>query len=454
MIDIHTLSEEERKVLCANVEPWFPRYGKPMAFKGQFHNLKKIINLPNSDKEVWAFVCCITKAIRYNNHKSYMSFSSEIYNASAKIKKYRLNNRKMTAICNKLEEIGYLTRYLGFKFENDSSCSILVFHEKLLNLFDQYLCQKFGQARDLCQIECHETTYKLNSNGKETKVKTVVDLKGKHGLGVTKSSLYNFNKLLEDTEVDVDWIVRQDLVFKRVFESDLNGAGRWYSVGDFQSLSKSEREKIHIKKKNVCSVDYTATHPNIIRTLLQIPTPVDHDPYTIDVSFPCCKDELRSLCKVGLMCILYNRSKGKATQALASKLTQDKFVTLVSGAKIPREIKDQKYPSITNTKGVAREVIDKLTQLNNDLEPMFFVDKLWALLQGYDAKIAQCIIDHFTNKGILVLPWHDGFVIDSDYQDELCQVMKDSWINILGDDTHCKMKVEFSNRNFKFKVFN
>lgn len=437
MIEIKTLTKSEREQLCFNVEDWFPRYNKPTAFKPQFNRLKEDVNIPNSDKEVWAFICCITKAIRYGNSKSYMTFSAEVYNYTNKITKKPLNHSKMTKVCNRLEDLGYLTRYKGFNFEEDSSCSVLVFHNKLLEMFNEYLCKQYGMARDLCIVECYETVYIKNSSGKEHKVKHYVDLKGKRGLGLVKQSLLNYNKLLTDSTVEVTGCVRNDLVYKRVFEVSLSLAGRWYSIGDFQTLPKSYRETIKIQGRNTCCVDYSATHPNFIRTLLNIPEPVERDSYTIQVDFDCDKEELRSLCKVGLMCILYNRSKGKATQALTSKITKDKA----------KRLSEQSYPTINRVKGLAGIVIDKLVELNNDISPMFFTEKLWAVLQGYDAQCAQYIIDHFTNRGILILPWHDGFVINSGYEEDLRKVMYDAWNNVMGNTIHCKVTTEFRNNN-------
>ncbi|AGH32121.1 hypothetical protein VPHG_00054 [Vibrio phage 11895-B1] len=453
MIDINLLSKKERRELCFNVEEWFPSYSKPKMFTAQFKKLKEEINLPNTDKECWAFICCITKAIRYGNNRSYMAFDSGIYNYANKQTKKPLNAAKMTAVANRLEELGYLTRYLGFKFDEDSSCSIVQFNDMFLNMFDEYMCQKFGMARDLCVIEMFDTSFVKGSNGKEKKTKTPIDIKGKHGLGKIKFSLTAFNKLIHASKIRVEGVLRTDLLYKRVFECSFEMAGRWYVIGDFQSLSKQEREKITINGRKVCCVDYWSTHPNVLRTLLGVKESTGKDPYSIELSVTCDKKELRELCKVGLMCILFNKSAGKAKQALTSKLTKDKYTSYKDGKgtwrKKVKPVAEQSYPSINTYPRIASEIIDKLIELNDDISKMFFTEKLWAILQGYDAQMAQYVIDHFTKRGIVTLPWHDAFIIDSDYEEDLRQVMLDAWEHVVGNTVHCRAVTEFSKKNFK-----
>ena len=83
---------------------------------------------------------------------------------------------------------------------------------------------------------------------------------------------------------------------------------------------------------------------------------------------------------------------------------------------------------------------------------MLFNEKLWATLQGYDSKMATYIINHFTRKGVCVLCWHDGFVIDTDYKNELAKVMEEAWVSVLGNNEHFGYSVEFDNTpKFSFK---
>jgi hypothetical protein len=439
MIKINNLPKEERKELSRNVESFFPMYKKQIRFKPQFKFIKGLCK-GNCDKEVWTYITAISKAIRYGNKKTYMSFDSKVYNKASTFTKHPINCQKMVNIARVLEEQGYIIKYTGFKFDGDSSLSILILTEKLLNLFDEEVCKKFGSERNMSYIEMYDTHYKI-VNGREVKYKELISLKGKLGFGKCKISLSAFNKVVDGSIITVEGEVRNDVLYKRVFEKSFLGAGRYYTFGSFQTLTKEQRRTICINGNATYAEDYVAVHPNVIRTWKGIQEPVTHDPYTINLSKNCDIKELRKLCKVGLMCLLYNRSRGKAIQALTSKITKDKFVK-VDGKRYPRPLEDQKYKSLHKYRGIASEIVSKLVELNSDIASEFFQEDLWYRLQNVDSRLAEYVIGHFTDKNVCVLPWHDSFRIEVKYKSELKAIMKEAWMNVLGDLTHCKTTEE------------
>lgn len=426
MIKISTLSEEETQRLYTNVEGFFPMYKKNNRFKLVHKELLqsygKIYN-----KEIWTFITCITKALRYGNCKSYMSFNSKAYARASKLTKHPINCTKMVKLSGLLENDGYLTKYVGYKNTNQSSLSVIEFHDKFITLFDTKVCESFGTERDFDIVEMYETSYVINSEGKEVKTKEFIPLKSKQGYGKIKRELFDLNTLVDNTEICVNGEVRRDVVYKRVYERSFLGAGRYYTLGRFQTLTKIERQTITLKGNQTYSEDVNAIHPNIIRTWLGIEKPITHDPYTISFSKPCDQKELRELCKVGLMCLLYNRTKGKAIQALTRKLTKDK-----------RKKKGSVvwWKSFHSYKQVAKEVLDKLIELNSDISKVFFREDLWYRLQGADATMAEYVINHFVSKGHPILPWHDSYRVEVQHKEELKRVMREAWINVLGNDIH------------------
>lgn len=50
-------------------------------------------------------------------------------------------------------------------------------------------------------------------------------------------------------------------------------------------------------------------------------------------------------------------------------------------------------------------------------------------LMGYDSEIAANVLQHFTDKGILCLCMHDSFIVQKQYEEELIDVMKESYKN-------------------------
>jgi len=429
MIKINTLSKTERKLLATNAESFYPMYHKQARFTPQFATLKLLCK-GKYDKEIWTYITAITKAIRYGNTKTFMSFDAKVYNLASKVTKHTINCQKMVEVAKLLEAKGYIVKYKGFQFEEDSCISIIEFTSLFLDMFDEEVCKSFGSARDLSHIEMYNTHYIINSKGKEVKVKELMSLKGKRGYGEVKKDLTDFNKVIENSVITVAGEVRSDILYKQIFEKSFDGAGRFYTFGSFQTLTKAERSTIGINGEDTYSEDYVAIHPNIIRTWLGIPTPIYYDPYTIELSKLHDKKELRDLCKVGLMCLLYNRTKGKAVQALTRKITKDKTSDKI------------KYRSLHKYRGIGAEIIDKLIELNSDIASEFFQEDLWYRLQGADAKIAGYVINHFISQQVCLLPWHDSFRLGVSYKLELKAVMREAWLNVLGDLTHCRTSEE------------
>jgi len=79
----------------------------------------------------------------------------------------------------------------------------------------------------------------------------------------------------------------------------------------------------------------------------------------------------------------------------------------------------------------ASYVADCFSEHNSYLEDYFFSKDLYGDLQYLDSTIATRIIDHFTDKGVVVLTYHDSFVIQERYKDELYSVMSDSYLSVI-----------------------
>ena len=51
---------------------------------------------------------------------------------------------------------------------------------------------------------------------------------------------------------------------------------------------------------------------------------------------------------------------------------------------------------------------------------------------NYEAAIMERVINHFTDKGIVVLPVYDSCVIAKQYEAELIEAMKQSFLDEMG----------------------
>lgn len=81
-------------------------------------------------------------------------------------------------------------------------------------------------------------------------------------------------------------------------------------------------------------------------------------------------------------------------------------------------------------------IIDCFVEHNPFIEEYLYSEELYGELQYLDSSIATLIIDYFTSKDIVVLCYHDSFVIQSKHKDELRSKMESSYLEVLGDTTN------------------
>ncbi|TOG95615.1 hypothetical protein CGI90_26740, partial [Vibrio parahaemolyticus] len=72
-----------------------------------------------------------------------------------------------------------------------------------------------------------------------------------------------------------------------------------------------------------------------------------------------------------------------------------------------------------------------------------------------DSEIAIRVIDHFTKKGVICLPYHDSFCVEAQYREELIEVMEKAWKKVLTKTDLCKIKVSLHDQGITYqaKVF-
>ena len=124
----------------------------------------------------------------------------------------------------------------------------------------------------------------------------------------------------------------------------------------------------------------------------------------------------RDVAKAMLFPILFSSSKESAIKAIRLKLQEN----------------EKKHIS-------AVYVVDCFLEHNYFLEEYAYTKPLYGYLQHLDSSIATKIINHFTAKGVVVLCYHDSFRIQLQYEDELYQMIVDSYNDVVGSVSNLRI---------------
>lgn len=342
--------------------------------------------------------------------------------------KFKLNRDHMCNLVDTLEQQGMLHMNCGFKDfidEDKSITSRVVFSEYLLSLVKSDLINDMENPfNDYPELQVTLKIKDSNGETKKVQMKNVGNMK--HAL-MKKKNVKLFNDFLSEQSITLEGRGYK-LRFKRVFRDTLEGCGRWYECGSFQVAKKEKRKLIRINGNPVTEVDISSIHPAIIAAKNNIDIS-DKDPYGLYdpdlVEVFKGVDNLRSVCKIAVMCMINCKSrKGAAKATLNYVLEDDESV-------YPKELE-------TYTK-----LIQDLEEHNKGL-PFFGSNSVdYKQLQYIDSEICEKVLLTCRVRGFLALPYHDSWVVEAHRRDELIAVIKKSWFAVLGSMLNFKYKVEF-----------
>lgn len=200
--------------------------------------------------------------------------------------------------------------------------------------------------------------------------------------------LENYNRLLEKSYISVgDKLLSPQQIY-RVYNVNFTRGGRFYG-GDFQTLPKKERKKIRIDGSDCVELDYHCLHVNLL--YFQENSRFSGDAYLL----PSYGTQYRNFVKYALMIVLNAASFQMARKAIAFRAAKNKIKVNVTH--LMKELEERHAPISHN----------------------FYKAEVAGKLQNGESKIAAKIIQYFTAKKILVLPIHDGFIIQSKYNAKL-----------------------------------
>lgn len=420
MKELKELPKKERIEVLIQCCSFFLSYHKHKSTKPIFDKLSKEFNLTKAhDKEIWMLITMIGRSLKSGCTGSQVSLNSKNYRAANKIHNMKLHEKRVRNVLIKAEELGYIDFYKGyFDYKTDTSVmSCVVYKKILIDMFPDKLLIMFSKsvsANEMVEVKDAEG----NCYTKLTRFKGLVE---------HRNLMLKYNNLL--SLHDIRFGFRKCYVaYKQIFSLDLNGAGRIYSFGGFQTMKSEYRNKLTINGESVTEVDIKANHISMMYLLEGITLDEDFDAYSIDLTGFDYKD-VRGLCKYAVMCMINCKTKMASVFALKKIVNQDdkSKLSCFKG-------EDDNFFKV---------VINKLISKHSRL--VFFKrgDVLWRKLQRLDSRVSEFVIKNFTEEEVPVLGWHDSWVIGKQYRSRLIETIKMSWYKVFGTHDNCFVRIEY-----------
>ena len=203
--------------------------------------------------------------------------------------------------------------------------------------------------------------------------------------------------------------------------------GRFYG-GWWQQVPSEHRPDIRIDNTATTEIDYSGHHPVLLYAEAKINywSEVGGDVYDIPKVdfFPSAsgfsrkkkKDSNRLCLKLLLMMLINSESEQAAFSAFRKRIIDDYPEWKNGGVARPIRWDDQHLYLISQRIKVKHSPIAKR-----------FGSGAGIKLQYVDSVITEKLLKHFTDRGVVVLPIHDSYVVQEQYGEELRLVMEQLW---------------------------
>lgn len=423
MINLQDYTKQQRNIFFHNYEYFSNLIWSKNNFLTSVHK-KLLLEVPlKYSQELWIIITHVSKCIKFNTRGYYISFTDHNYQSANKYYKIKITRLRMKELILLLEQLEYLVFYNGFYIKDvDSSLSIIEPTNKFFVLFNRDLViqQTPNRSDELGMIEIVDTD-KSNTikrfnikEGKMSKFKDIVlkDTRGIRGITEIRNNLIAYNTLLQDSDITIDLgkgDEKCNVIYKRRFEDTLTKCGRYYTMSTFQTIPSEFRPNIKINNEATIELDFKNCHPRLIADLENVILDKDFDCYSIPLFVEHGLD--RNFSKSLLFPILFSGSRKDALSSVRIKLKSKGITTLT-----------------------ADDVLTAFTNHNSYMVEYFFQKELYQDLQYLDSSIATLIINYLTSKHIVVLCYHDSFIVQKKYKDELYNIMSDSYKEIISNN--------------------
>ena len=202
-----------------------------------------------------------------------------------------------------------------------------------------------------------------------------------------------------------------------VFSDNINRGGRLYASGNsYQNDLKKNRAHIYIDDDSTIELDYSGLHPRMLYAEKGIQ--FEGDLYDLSDILPEYRKDkaLRKLSKLALL-ILINSQDDKNIPGTITEYLRKNDLPLLNHLS-----SNYTTRSTGHKKGIYRQIEEAVVSKHSDIATYFHSDA-GARLQKKDGKIAARICYTFAGRGIPILPQHDSFIVQSQYEDLLRETM-------------------------------
>lgn len=236
-----------------------------------------------------------------------------------------------------------------------------------------------------------------------------------------------YNSVLKDTSISIG----SDVFFiqgRKVYNQTWDKGGRCYLTGSkvmSHLLKRDNRELIEIDGEPTVELDFSSLHPRMIAEIEGVVLDNDFDPYGIQITNYDDK-VLRKLAKIALLVLINCKSHRQASMALSMEAYK----------KLPLDDlkRSGKLPDPIGAKLIIQCVIER-----NQYAASWLGEGRGLELQNLDSKIVDYVIEKCLESGIVVIPLHDGFIVQNKHKESVAKYMKEGYHNVLGASHNCKI---------------
>lgn len=205
---------------------------------------------------------------------------------------------------------------------------------------------------------------------------------------------------------------------RRIFNrASFTHGGRLYG-GFWQKIGSKLRSAIRIEDEPTVEVDYSAHHIRVAYTNEGLIGP--EDPYDLDVVLSDYNGDAalqRSDVKSLTLMALNAKTQGKAIGAFQAKVRKQ-----IEAGERTGEVPKPEF---------AEALLSLFFQCNPAIEPYMNSDQGIEFMYT-DSRISDKIIDHFVKQEIPILSVHDSYLVPAQYENELIEIMNESFHYITG----------------------
>ncbi len=419
MKELRKLTEIERADIISSCCSGFISYNDTKVVASVSKVLLEVVGKKSLIKEIKTIVTLTGSCMRKGCSGSQLPMSDKVYVEANKITKQGISGKRMRDVISLLDTAGYIEYYKGYKdaIEDRGVTGCFIVKPVFYNLFSSKAIRTFKKEYDV-----NNTVEVKDENGD-----LISKLTRFPNVSRNRKIMQQYNDCLSQNVVTLkgnSCYVR----YKQVFSVDLSGAGRLYTMGGFQTMDSNVRQFIQINGRDTVEYDITSNHLSIMYTLKGITLDKDFDCYYVDLGKYNYKD-VRLLCKLAIMCMINCKTKSGAYKALAKIIDKDNKT-------------DSKgcLSSFVDDASICKRVIDALQKIHESITFFTRGEVLWRKLQRLDSRVCENVVQHYTERGIPILCWHDSWRVSKDHEKTLPLVIKESWFDVFGTYDNCFIK--------------